>query len=128
MKLKTGIDIIEVNRIQESIEKYGEKFLKRVYTEKEIEYCESKKTQKFQSYAGRFAAKEAIFKALSEYVDNKFQIEWKDIEIINDKNGKPIANIYGKLKENISLKCNIEISISHIKDVAVASVIAELIN
>ena len=73
MLLKTGIDIIEVKRIEEGIEKYGEKFLNRVFTEKEIEYCESKKAQKFQSYAGRFAGKEAVFKAVSAYLDNKCQ-------------------------------------------------------
>ena len=123
MNLKTGIDIIEVNRIQENIEKYGEKFLNRIYTNNEINYCESKKTQKFQSYAGRFAAKEAVFKALSEFLDNKFEIEWKDIEVINDKNGRPSVNFYGILTEIITLKNNIDVSISHIKDVAIASVI-----
>ena len=66
MIVKTGIDIIEVSRIEDSISKFGNSFLNRVFTEKEIEYCESKKVQKFQSYAGRFAAKEAIFKAISE--------------------------------------------------------------
>ena len=123
MNLKTGIDIIEVNRIQENIEKYGEKFLNRIYTNNEINYCESKKTQKFQSYAGRFAAKEAVFKALSEFLDNKFEIEWKDIEVINDKNGRPSVNFYGILTEIITLKNNIDVSISHIKDIAIASAI-----
>ena len=123
MNLKTGIDIIEVNRIQENIEKYGEKFLNRIYTNNEINYCESKKTQKFQSYAGRFAAKEAVFKALSEFLDNKFEIEWKDIEVINDKNGRPSVNFYGILTEIITLKNNIDVSISHIKDIAIARAI-----
>ena len=128
MNLKTGIDIIEVNRIQENIEKYGEKFLNRIYTNNEINYCESKKTQKFQSYAGRFAAKEAVFKALSEFLDNKFEIEWKDIEVINDKNGRPSVNFYGILTEIITLKNNIDVSISHIKDIAIASAIIKLDN
>ena len=58
MNITCGTDIIEIERVKESIENIGEKFLKRVFTDKEIEYCESKKAQKYQHYAGRFAAKE----------------------------------------------------------------------
>ena len=65
MKVSCGIDIIEINRIKESIEKLGDSFLNRIFTENEIRYCESKKNQKYQHYAARFAAKEAAFKALS---------------------------------------------------------------
>lgn len=121
MNIKTGIDIIEVNRIKENIEKFGDKFLNRVFTEKEIEYCESKKVQKFQSYSGRFAAKEAIFKALSDNIDNKFEIEWKDIEIVNDKNGRPHAHLNGKLA---NFNCKIDVSISHIQNMAISNAIA----
>ena len=64
MKVNCGIDIIEIDRIKESIEKTGENFLNKVFTKKEIEYCESKKKQKYQHYAARFATKEAAFKAL----------------------------------------------------------------
>ena len=71
MKISCGTDIIEIKRIKESIEDLGIKFLERVYTEKEIEYCESKKNQKYQHYAARFAAKEAIFKAISRKLNNK---------------------------------------------------------
>ena len=107
MRIRTGTDIIEISRvkesiestnkkfcervytekererIKESIENIGEKFLKRVFTDKEIEYCESKKAQKYQHYAARFSAKEAVFKAVSDELENKFQINWKDIEILN---------------------------------------------
>ncbi|MCR5147268.1 MAG: holo-ACP synthase [Clostridia bacterium] len=125
MEIKTGIDIIEVNRIKENIDKFGDKFLNRIYTKKEIEYCENKNVQKYQSYAGRFAGKEAIFKALSECIEDKFQIEWKDIEILNNDNGKPQVKLYGNLK-NIELKqLEIDVSISHIADVAVASVVVK---
>ena len=65
MKISCGTDIIEVDRVRTSIENVGEKFLKKVFTDNEIRYCESKKTQKYQHYAGRFAAKEAVFKAIS---------------------------------------------------------------
>lgn len=123
MNVKTGIDIIEIKRIKESIEKYNEKFLKRVFTESEIQYCEERNSQKYQSYAGRFAGKEAVFKAISDKIDNKFSIEWKDIEIINDENGRPFVNFYGKLKEIIKNNCELDISISHVKDMAIANVI-----
>ena len=66
MKILTGTDIIEINRVKDIIESLGDSFKNKIYTEKEIEYCESKKNVKFQHYAGRFAAKEAIFKAVSE--------------------------------------------------------------
>ena len=72
MKITCGTDIIEIDRVKESIEELGEKFIKRVFTDKEIEYCESRKGQKYQHYAGRFAAKEAAFKAISKILDNKY--------------------------------------------------------
>ena len=120
MNIKTGIDIIEITRIKENIDELQEKFINRIYTEKEIEYCESKKAQKYQHYAARFAAKEAIFKAISSFIDNKYNIEWKDIEVINDKQGRPIVNI--KNKENYNIQ-SIDISISHCKEYAVSSVV-----
>ena len=120
MKILTGTDIIEINRIRESIESLGENFKNKIYTEKEIEYCESKKNVKFQHYAGRFAAKEAIFKAISELLDDKFEISWKDAEILNDEQGKPRVTFTSKkLKEKIQ---NIDISISHCKEYATANV------
>ena len=61
MRIRTGTDIIEISRIKESIESTNKKFCERVYTEKEREYCESKKMQKYQHYAARFSAKEAVF-------------------------------------------------------------------
>ena len=119
MKITCGTDIIEIDRIKQSIEDLGDKFLKRVYTDREIEYCEGKNMQRYQHYAARFAAKEAAFKALSQYLNDSYSIEWKDIEVENSKSGRP------KLKINkISMK-NIEsmdISISHCKKYAVATV------
>lgn len=120
MKILTGTDIIEINRIKESIESLGENFKNKIYTEKEIEYCESKKNAKFQHYAGRFAAKEAIFKAISELLDDKFEISWKDAEILNDDQGKPRVTFTSKkIQEKIE---NIDISISHCKEYAIANV------
>ena len=120
MQITTGIDIIEIERIKNSIEETEGKFCERVYTEKEIEYCESKKAQKYQHYAGRFAAKEAVFKAISPFLENKYDIGWKDIQILNDENGRPYVQI---LNKNIKELNNIDISISHCKQYAVASVV-----
>ncbi len=86
MKITCGTDIIEIDRIRKAIEEQNEKFLNEVYTEYEIEYCDSKNAVKYQHYAARFAAKEAIFKAISNKLENKFELTWKDVEIINDKN------------------------------------------
>lgn len=118
MKIKTGIDIIEIDRIKQSIEETEGKFCDKVFTEKEIEYCESKKKQKYQHYAARFAAKEAVLKAISQLLNSKFDIEWKEIEVLNDNDGRPYINL---LKKDILID-EIDISISHCKTYAVASV------
>ena len=120
MKIRTGTDIIEIERVKASIEDTDRKFCERVYTEKEIEYCESKKMQKYQHYAARFAAKEAVFKAISKTLNRKYDITWKDIEVLNDETGRP----YIKLSEQFANKIeDIDISISHCKEYAVANVI-----
>ena len=121
MKITCGTDIIEIERIQHSIEEIGEKFKERVYTKKEIEYCESKKNQKYQHYAARFAAKEAVFKAISHELENKYQTEWKNIEIINDKNGRPEVNF---VNIHINELEQIDLSISHCRKYAVANVVS----
>ena len=121
MNIRIGTDIIEISRIKKSIEDTDNKFIERIYTNKEIEYCESRKSQKYQHYAVRFAGKEAVFKAISSMLKNKFEIDWKDIEILNDSSGRPYVNI---LKSKISEKINIDISLSHCKEYAVANVIA----
>ena len=121
MKIKCGTDIIEIDRIKSSIENTGEGFLNRVYTKNEIQYCESKKTQKYQHYAARFAAKEATFKAISSLLEDKYSICWKDIEVVNDSQGKPKVNILGVDETRIE---SISISISHCKEYATANVVA----
>ena len=119
MKVKCGIDIIEISRIQESIENLGDKFLNKIYTEKEIDYCESKGKSKYEHYAARFAVKEAAFKAVSEEVEDKYTVSWKDIETMNNEKGRPIVKILF-LKDNKVE--NVDVSISHCKDYAVANV------
>lgn len=121
MKILCGTDIIEISRIRESIERSGEKFINILFTPAEIEYCESKRNAKYYHYAGRFAAKEAIFKAVSPLLKNKFDISWHNAEVINDENGNPEIRFidikFNKIK-------SIDISISHCKEYAVATVVA----
>ena len=129
MKVTTGIDIIEVDRIKKSIEELGDSFLNRIYTKNEIEYCNKSGVMKYQHFAARFAAKEAIFKAISESISGREDVMWKNIEVINIESGKPVINV-DKVKNNIKKTANnlklesIDVSISHIKDYAVASVVA----
>ena len=118
MQIKTGIDIVEVSRIKKAIESSNNKFLKRIFTEKEIEYCISKKINKYEHFAARFAAKEACLKAISELLASKYNISWKEIEILNSEEGRPIL----KLHKEIGKIENIDVSISHVKEYAVASV------
>lgn len=120
MKINSGVDIIEIDRIKQSIESTDGKFCERVYTENEIKYCESKKSQRYQHYAARFAAKEAVFKAISSKLQDKYEISWKDIEILNDANGRPYVNI---LNENAKKIEDIDVSLSHCKQYAVANVV-----
>ena len=120
MKITCGTDIIEIERIKECIDELKETFINKIYTEKEKEYCESKKMAKYQHYAARFAAKEAIFKAISCELKDKYEITWQNAEIVNDENGRPKVNFINKQIENLE---SIEISISHCKEYAVANVI-----
>lgn len=118
MKIKTGIDIIEVDRIQEAIESQGEIFLNKVYTKNEINYCSNTGKMTYQHYAARFAAKEAIFKAISDIIPKEENNILNKIEIINEKSGKPIANLDKLHIENIE---SMDLSLSHIKNYAIAS-------
>ena len=121
MKVTCGTDIIEISRIKESIEHMGDKFLDRIYTEEERKYCESKKQMKYQHFAARFAAKEAIFKAVSCYLDSKWTVSWKDVEILNDADGRPEV----KFNKNIAVRNieSVDISLSHCKEYAVANAV-----
>lgn len=121
MRVLCGTDIIEISRITESIERSGQPFLNIIYTPAEIEYCESKRNAKYYHYAGRFAAKEAIFKAVSPLLKDKFDISWHNAEVINDKNGNPQIRFLDIKFDQIK---NIDISISHCKEYAVAMVAA----
>lgn len=124
MIIGCGIDLIKIERIEKIIKKWGDNFTSRVFTLLEREYCEKKKRNKYQSYAGRFAAKEALLKALGLGLR---EANWKEIEIKNDELGQPIIDTSGKLKNIASAKgvSKYFISISHTKDYAIAQVIIE---
>jgi len=120
-----GVDIVEINRIEKSFEKLGDSFRDRVFTQVEIEYCEAKRAARYQSYAARFAAKEAVSKAFGTGIGNR--IGWKNIEVINDVNGKPNISLTQTAKEmlnEINAK-SISLSLSHCDHYAVAYVVIQ---
>lgn len=116
-----GTDIIEVKRIEESIERFGQRFLDRIFTLDEQAYCLHHRDSS-RHFAGRFAAKEAIVKALG--TGFRDGIGWLDIEIINDAHGKPVTHLSDKLKELFDSPI-IHLSISHGRDYATAFAICE---
>lgn len=114
-----GTDIIECERIDQMIQKHGDTFLKRVYTAAEISYCSDRKAAN-QHYAGRWAAKEAVLKALG--TGWAHGIQWTDVEVVNQMGGKPNIVLAG-VAERISREMGIQqmmISISHCKGYATA--------
>ena len=113
MIIGTGVDIIEVRRMQQAVGKWGSEFLKRVFTPEELKNAKTRGSL-YQHLAGRFAAKEAVFKALGDK-----GLNWHDVQILNDKEGKPNCIILnGRAK-----KIEVHISISHVKNYAVANAI-----
>jgi len=123
INVNCGTDIIEIERIKESIDKFGNNFLTRVFTNQEIEYCESHKSAKYQHYAARFSAKEAVSKMFGTGFNGSF--DFKDIEVLNSKLGKPEVKLHGKALakyESEGYK-DITISISHCNKYAVCFVI-----
>ena len=120
----TGIDIVEVLRIAQMIERHGELFITRVYTDSEIEYCTARKAAT-QHYAGRWAAKEAVLKALG--TGWRRGISWRDIEIRNNRQGAPTVRLVAGARD-VMEKAGIRklhVSISHCRAFAVSHVIAE---
>lgn len=125
MQIKVGIDIIEVDRIRQSIDEIGDSFINRIFTETEKTYCESRKKAKYEHYAARFAVKEATFKAVSTLLKDKYSISWKNVETVNDQNNKPTINFVALDKEvekELKKIQSIDVSISHLKDYAIANV------
>src|SRR5258706_6481367 len=124
MILSIGIDIVEVYRIRQTIA-MTPGFVERVYTLEERAYCEGKGVAAPQSYAGRFAAKEAFLKALKTGWRGK--ITWQDIEVLTDDDGVPTLNIGGEAKNILDKRfvSRVHLSISHTQEHAIAEVILE---
>jgi len=118
-----GTDIVEVTRIGEMIERHGEIFLQRVFTEGEIRYCQERKLA-MQHYAGRWAAKEAVMKTLGTGFSKG--VGWRDIEVASQKSGQPIILLSGGAKEMTKVMGidEVLISISHCRAYATATAIA----
>ncbi len=124
MIIGTGIDIAEVPRIRHSIERFGDRFLNRIYTAGEIRYCDSK-ANRVERYAARFAAKEAAMKALGTGWSHG--VRWRDCEVSRLPGGRPTILFHGKAGEiaaTLGLK-NAALSISHTEAQAIAQVILE---
>jgi len=123
MIIGCGIDIVKIERIEKIINKWGASFTNRIFTHLERQYCEKKKNG-YQSYAGKFAAKEALLKALGLGLNG---VSWKDMEVTNYHSGQPFLKLDGKLKKIESEKKirNIFLTISHTNEYAVAEVLLE---
>lgn len=124
MIVGSGIDLTEIGRIQKSLERYGKRFLDRVYTPAEQAYC-LRKRRAAESLAARFAAKEAGAKALGTGISRG--VNWLEIEVVREPGRRPTLRFWGRAKE-ISVKlgvAHVALSITHTGDLAMASVVLE---
>jgi holo-[acyl-carrier protein] synthase len=119
-----GVDIAEVDRIEAAVGRHGERFLQRIFTPKEISYCESHKNR-FERYAGRFAAKEAAMKALGTGWGQG--VRWVDIEVLRQPGGRPTIQLAGAAREHADRLgvTRVSLSITHTNHTALAQVILE---
>ncbi|MCD6399386.1 holo-ACP synthase [candidate division WOR-3 bacterium] len=119
-----GIDIMSTERIKKAIDRFGDRFIKRIYTSREIELVSRRKNQ-YEVYAAYWAVKEATMKALG--TGNRMGVYFKDIEILHEKSGKPYLKLYNWSKKHavkLGVK-NVVVSMSHLEDIVVGSVIFE---
>jgi holo-[acyl-carrier protein] synthase len=124
MLIGTGVDLIEIERIANSIERYGERFLRRVYTDREIAYCNRKRASA-ESFAARFAAKEAGAKALGTGISRG--VTWSEFQIEREPSGRPILELRGRaaqLADELGVK-RISLSLTHTGSLAMATVMME---
>ena len=123
MIIGIGNDIIEIDRIKKSIERSGDIFIKKIFTQNEIDYCESKGASKWESYAARFAAKEAVAKAMPAEIDKK--ISWKDVEVKKSETGKIEIILSDHAEELVKPNWKLFVTLSHNKTMSMATVIVE---
>lgn len=124
MILGTGVDLAEVARIRDAVERYGQRFIGRIYTPGEIAYVE-RKANRYERYAGRFAAKEAGMKAIG--TGWKRGVRWQDFEVANLPSGRPTLRLHGeaaKIAERLGVK-SVQLSITHTAQLGMAHVILE---
>lgn len=121
-----GVDIVEISRLERAIEEYGDRFVNRVFTKREIDYCE-RMARKAERYATRFAAKEAARKAIGAATPVT-ALSWHDVEIISSTEGAPQLQFHGRAAEIVEALNIIRshISLSHARDQAVAFVVLEV--
>lgn len=124
MILGIGTDVIEVKRVGGVAQRHGERFLRRIFTDNEIAYCSARKNAALH-YAGRFAAKEAAFKAMGRGWGG--DIGWKDVEVTNMPSGAPQISFHGKALETVNemKMTRAFVSISHVEELATAIVVIE---
>lgn len=119
MKLVTGVDLIEISRIEEVVSRHGKHYLERIYTAAELEFC----GKRAESLAGRFAAKEAVAKALGCGIGD---VEWREIEILGDEQNAPVLQLHGKAAHK-ALEAGLKswsLSLSHSQSHVIAFVVA----
>lgn len=124
MIVGTGVDLAEVNRIRKSVERYGARFVERIYTPREIAYVE-RKANKYERYAARFAAKEAGMKAIG--TGWRRGVTWQDFEVSNLPSGRPTLKLHGVAAEfakKLGVR-NISLSLTHTAELGMAHVILE---
>lgn len=124
MILGTGVDLAEVARIRDAVERYGQRFIARIYTPGEIAYVE-RKANRYERYAGRFAAKEAGMKAIG--TGWRRGVRWQDFEVANLPSGRPTLRLHGeaaKIAEGLGVK-SVQLSITHTAELGMAHVILE---
>jgi holo-[acyl-carrier protein] synthase len=125
MVIGTGIDVVEIERVARSIERYGSRFLERVYTDGEIAYCQRKRRNAAESFAARFAAKEAGAKALGTGIG--FGVTWRELEVGREPAGRPLLLLHGRAAE-IAASMGVRrssLSITHTRTQSMALVILE---
>lgn len=124
MIVGTGIDLVEIERIQRSVERYGDRFLNRVYTTAEKAYCQRKRNSA-ESFAARFAAKEAAAKALGTGISHG--VTWLEIEVVRETGGRPAIVFHGRARERaerLGMR-SAALSLTHTGSLAMASVVLE---
>jgi holo-[acyl-carrier protein] synthase len=124
MLIGTGVDLIEIERIAHSIERFGDRFLRRVYTDSEIAYCRRKRSSA-ESFAARFAAKEAGAKALGTGISRG--VTWTEFEVKREPSGRPLLALSGRaetLAKELGVR-SVSLSLTHTREMAMAMVVME---